>query len=371
MSESWPLFQSSLSSTPFSGTMAETSTATPAGELPQTPVANEMPGASGDRARAEKLKSSAALDTAIQTSSELLKHLNDMKWSKHPKSARWVRRQRLGLNGNKDTEPPEMMYRRFQAMSEVGRNLQTLLEEKRLLESPSPGEAAALDTKGREQEKAAAAAIERERRTATVSEIEKLQGHPMDPNVRAQFIEGGYGLDKAAGEQDPIKAATAAAELGAKAGDVSGDPTIPAPMRSFVGAGAKQGARVRAEKKSDDAAADATPVLGMFKNPGQLNTAMHQDFKDLLNTDGYFHMEKYETGDTLRPEGERRAWSKDEIKNARAAVATRYPGYEKYFPNFVEKGFTDAPVDIPAADQKDVTVQQKRAALKAKLAQAK
>jgi hypothetical protein len=193
----------------------------------------------------------------------------------------------------------------------------------------------------------------------------------MDPNVRAQFIEGGYGLDKAAGEQDPIKAATAAAELGAKAGDVSGDPTIPAPMRSFVGAGAKQGARVRAEKKSDDAAADATPVLGMFKNPGQLNTAMHQDFKDLLNTDGYFHMEKYETGDTLRPEGERRAWSKDEIKNARAAVATRYPGYEKYFPNFVEKGFTDAPVDIPAADQKDVTVQQKRAALKAKLAQAK
>jgi len=283
------MFQSAISSTPFSGTMAETSTETPAGTLPQTPVANEMPGASGDRARAEKLKSPAALDAAIKQFSDLLQWLDQRKWSRHPNSKNWQEKmakwQRLGLSGNEDREPPEMMYQRVKAMTDVAGKLQTLLEEKRILESPGPGEAAALDTKGREQEKAAAAAIERERRTATVSEIEKLQGHPMDPNVRAQFIEGGYGLDKAAGEQDPIKAATAAAELGAKAGDVSGDPTIPAPMRSFVGAGAKQGARVRAEKKESDADSKKYAGYPDLKSLRVALNATYDRYADTLKTE--------------------------------------------------------------------------------------
>jgi hypothetical protein len=123
-------------------------------------------------------------------------------------------------------------------------------------------------------------------------------------------------------------------------------------------------------------------VLGLFKNPAELNRAMHQDYRDALQQEGNYHWEKYKIPSPLGPqfstEGQRKAWSPEEIKNARAQVATRWTGYEKYFPNFVEKGFTDVPAApeakpgaAPSAQQGDVSVDSIRSRLREKLPKAK
>jgi len=367
MSESWPLFQSSLSSTPFSGTLADTSSPTPAGELPQVPQANEAPGPSGDRARAEKLKSSEALDAAIQQHSELLKHLNDMKWSKHPESDRWVRRQRLGLNGNKDTEPPEMMYQRFKAMSEVGRNLQTLLEEKRLLNQPSPEEAAM-------QEGIAKLTVhgievsDRKRKVDEANVTLRSMGLPeIPPDKALAFSENPTAniSEKGNGPEDAAKAIKAAQDIGQQA-TPEGITHLPLSMQGPAGDALKAAEKVRLEKKTSEA--DKTKVAG-YPDLKSLRNALNSAYDRHAET---LKTEEEGTGMVINPltfqreKGVviRKELTPEAATKARQMALDEFPGAE----NIPELKNYVAGKPVVAGEQKDVSVEDIRARLKAKAA---
>lgn len=371
----YPLFQSALSSAPFPGTMADTSTPTPAsGSQPlQSPyvfpneqeiVANE---AEYERQRRERLANWEQQAVALETQ---MRGLQNAKWSKHPDSNRWVRRQRLGLNGNKDAEPPEMMYQRFQAISHMQNQLNTIREQIRLESQPSPFETA----RQQEMGKAFAEKAEIEARLGLLNQFNEMlpEGQRLPPDSILNLAlnptagtKGRYGDV----EDDPIKRGTAAAGLGAAAGSAAADdPSIPEPLKNLVRLGAGQDAKVRQEKreKGDE---DNFPVLGLFKSPGEFLGKMHEQFRLNRDQEGFYHMEKYTAPGNIpgtTETRERKAFSKEEDKANRAAIASQYPGYEKFFPNFVEKGFTDVPNTSPADEgQKDVQTQATRAKIRA------
>jgi len=379
----YPLFQSAISSsTPFPGTYAETASPTPAGSKEQQPQesAYEAPSLENiqeDQRAYEADQKRKLADLSVSRAQLLRQRMmaQNMKWSKHPNSSRWVRRQALGLNGNKDVEPPEMMYKRMQHVERMTDQIHAIDEQIRLTSQLSPYTESRLKELGDLDAKE----VDVQRQMDFLNDVinpalVEMGKDPLDPDTvytlarnRTASPQGRYG------ENDPIKRGIDAAKLGAEAtAAAADDPSIPEPLRNIVRLGAKQKAIEDAKKDKENS--PDLPVLGLYKQPKDLYGAMHTDFKDMLNTDGYYHMEPYEVPSPMpgmpAQKRERKAWSKDEIKQARAAVATRYPGYEKYFPNFVEKGFTDIPNPSAAGDQKDLDIQALRARLKAQ-AQAK
>lgn len=322
--------------------MADTSTPTPMGQMTQAPQASEMPGDAGNRERLRKIQEDRTLIH------QQLKIIQQMKWTPTNK---WGEAVHVALNG-KNIEPADMMYKRFGAMNDLLQRDATLAEEERHLVTPNPI-----------TQQNVAEATDRGRRTSFVDSIDeqhKVLGLPPVPaEIRYQFIEKGISLNEAAakgGAGDEIKGLIDAANLGEKVGSAGVPPLdLKGKTGLAASAGAKNAEKVREDKTKEDNA--TLPVLGLFKKPGELLSAMHTDFRDTLNTDGYYHMEKYEAPGAvpgMTETRERKAWSKEETKNARAAVAARWPGYEKYFPNYIEKGFTDIPPIDPNQGGLDV-----------------
>ena len=291
----WPLFQSSLSSTPFSGTLADTSTETPAGALPQTPQANEAPGVSGNRARAEKLQSQDVLNSAIDQERSIMQHLEGLRWSNHPNSKNWNRRLGVSLNGNRDVEPPEMMYKRYEAIAMHGRNLQSLLEEQRLGNQLSPFEQAYLAETGKNigeqqqvvdrqrsfevvnariKEQKAAGLIPLDTHEFTPDEIAILSLNPT-ANVRGK--EGGV-----ASPEDLVKQATASAAAGRALGP-GGIDLLPSNQRPAARAGYKTG---RAETTAQEHAAAEQKRWAGFASLQQLRVAVDREHDNIAATLG-------------------------------------------------------------------------------------
>lgn len=341
----FPLFQSvEKDSTPFAGTMADTSTPTPMGtqpQVPEVPEANELPGNSGDRVRLEKIQQDRQL---------IANQLNTLKTMRWVNKNNWSRRFNLALTGQ-DMEPAQMMYKRYEAMEGLLRIDAQLAQEERILTEPSPVDQAA----GKE-------ARDRERRSQQMQFYETFasaNGIPLPPQwqlIKTNYIETSYGLKEAITKpEDEIKGLIDSAQLGEEVGE-EGVTQLGITGKKGIAAtyGARQDKKERDEKNADEG--DNFPVLGLFKKPNELFQALHKDYQDQLNVDGYFHMEKYDAPSDIpgvTKKLERRAWSPEDKKNARAAVAARWPGYEKYFPNFVDKGFTDpTPIDTPPVDPK-------------------
>ncbi len=361
----YPLFQNALKdSTPFGGTMADTSTPTPQGTqpqvqppLPQTPQANEMPGQSGDRVRLDKIQQDRAL---------LHEQMNYVATHRSTFKNPWHYAFELAISGK--TETPSAAYERLTMLNRMLTVDAGLAQEERLLNQPSPTQLAINDQ-----------AAGRERRAADMNFLDrfyKSRGlpNPVSQEIQMQYIEKGYSLNEASanqGEDDILKAIQAGVNIGQDAPEAV--PLIPEGTARKAGeAGAKESALARQRKATEDAKKKSDeerfPVGGLFKSPGELLTHMHTDYRDELNTEGNYHWEKYEVPDPIFPNRtqtkERKAWNADDKKQARAAVAAKYQGiYEPYFPNFVEKGFTDAPQLPP---QEDVDVQKIRKSLREK-----
>lgn len=355
MSESYPLFQSAISSAPFGGTMADTSTQTPAGALPQMPQATEAPGSSGNRERAKKIGQDIE---AIRAEAGRIQSL------KYVSKSHWGRRLEIAMNGG-DMEPPALMYKRFEAVSALRNQEAALLQEQRLLEQDSPFDRALAEGKGKD---AADALVRSERRR----QIEEVNAHlvaaklPEIPEATRLAFEWNQttNISKSADEQDPIKALTGAAGLGAATNaDFASDKLIPEPLRAAVRAGAKTAEKTRADKKKSD---DEKGKYAGFDTLTQLTSAVDKKFDDIKKEQGLEVQEKVIGKDPLTQmpvERSRTVLSKEGAAEARRRALAAYPGAEKFLPNYAEQASAQPTNDA----QKDLTPEQKRAALKAKL----
>lgn len=348
---SYPLFQNALrDSTPFSGTMADTSTPTPEGQQTQvsvTPQATESPGPSGNQERLRKISEDRGL---IQ---QQLRILSTMRYVS---ADHWKDAANLALTG-KDMEPAGMLYKRHEAMQGLLKMDAQFAQEERLLTTQSP-----------QQQVATNAATDRERRAAEMNFLDKFNSErglpPVPQEIQIQYIEKGNSLNEAvrkAGGSDEVKGLINAATLGSKVGpEGAGTLGLTGSQATAAAAGAKYGEKIRASKASG--ASGGLPVLGLFKAPNQLYSAMRQDFNQTVKQEQYLKLHKYKVPDSMNPtvmvDKERYIRHKDGDREARADVAARWPGYEKYFPNFVEKGFTDVPAVDPGQD--DVKTQRQQ-----------
>lgn len=277
----------------------------------------------------------------------------------------WQMAFQLALEGHNPVEPPSGAYARVGMMTKLLEADAQLAQEERLLAHPDPHQQMQIDK-----------AADRERRAAHMNFLDRYyqqvlkQPNPIPQENQILYIETGYGLVSGVerpGGEDEIKAKIAAANAGQEVGPEGvGTLGFKDPMfAAIAAAGAKHGEKVRTDKEK--AKEDTFPVLGQFDKPAGLFQAMMQDYRETVKGEPYTVFEPYKAKDPLTGldvDKQRKVGPDKELqKQARAEVATRWPGYEKYFPNFVEKGFTDAPQVNPA--QGDVSVEKKRAELKA------
>lgn len=349
MPGSYNTFQSALSSTPFPNTKADTTIPTPSGDLTQTPTPTpsptEMPGPSGDAERLRKIQADRSL---IQQQLQLVSQMRGTQVGPF----RWTQAFTLALNG-REKEPASATYRRYGMMSELLNADAALAQEERLLTQPSPTQQADMSD-----------AADRERRRGFVDHINELHrqaGLPEIPLENAyQFIEKGYSLDQAVvkgAADDEVKKMISQANLGQEVGPEGLKSTgLTGRAADVAMAGAVHGEKVRREQKAKD---ETLPVLGLFKTPGELLRAMNTDYQDGLRIQGNYHMEKTETLDPFGKPTERMAWTPEEKKSARAYAAARWDGYEKYFPNYIEKGASDVPTVNPEQQGVDVNAIRK------------
>lgn len=346
MGEPYPTFQAALSSTPFSGTKADTSTATPVGLLPQTQQPTEAPGLSGDRERLTKIQADRTL---IQQQLHIISENRFAPMRRNP----WQLALTTALNGKQ--EPADATYKRYGIMTDLLKADAQLAEEERLLTTPNP--TVQKDVSEGEGRKRRGAEME------WLAEFNRQRGLPQVPQeIQIQYKEKGYSLNEAAAKasgDDEIKRIIGAANAGQEVGP-EGVPSLglTGRMADVAMAGAKHGEKVRKEKAEEDSG--ALPVMGLFKKPGELFSAMQTDLNKTLEDEMYYTVKKTETLDPMGRPMERKFRNAAQLKAARADVASRWTGYEKYFPNFVEKGFTDVPAIEPAQGDVDVNAIRKK-----------
>jgi hypothetical protein len=346
----YPFFQKAISdSTPFSGTMADTSTPTPEGmatQTPQAPVATEAPGEAGNRERLRKIQADRGL---------IQQQLEFVAKARTTRTNPWSLAIHMALEGHIGKESAGETYHRYAIMNDLLKNDAQLAEEERLLTTPNP----AVQKTGDE-------AADRQRRAADMNFLDRFnreRGLPQVPQeIQIQYIEKGYSLNEAAakagkGGDDEIKGLISAANAGQEVGPEGVSALgLTGRMGDVAAAGAKHAEKVRQEEAERKAKEDsgALPVLGLFKKPSDLFAAMNTDLRTTLDDEMYYTIVKTETLDPMGKPMERKTRNAAQLKAARADVASRWPGYEKYFPNFVEKGFTDVPVVDPAQGDVDV-----------------
>ena len=380
----YPLFQSAISSsTPFPGTYAETASPTPAGSKEQQPQesAYEAPSLENiqeDQRAYEADQKRKLADLSVSRAQLLRQRMmaQNMKWSKHPNSSRWVRRQALGLNGNKDVEPPEMMYKRMQHVERMTDQIHAIDEQIRLTSQLSPYTESRLKELGDLDAKE----VDVQRQMDFLNDVinPALVGmgkDPLDPDTvytlarnRTASPQGRYGA-----VDDEVAKLTAAAKYGQEAGPGGVDLVKDGPLRLAAKAGANNAIRIRKEKGLESNPEDKFPVLGIFKSPGEMLRTMHSDFMANRKLDEYSEPDEIEVPSSMPNfppvKKQIRKYTKELDRMNRIEVASHYEGYEKYQPNYIEKGLLDVP-NTPSPDQKDVDVGATRARLKAQ-AQAK
>jgi hypothetical protein len=296
---------------------------------PETPEATEAPGRSGDQARIKKIQQDRAL------LGNVLQNLYDIrdKWRSSSVFTRWHNKALYG----RDVEPPDMMYKRHDAITDLLKTDAMLAEEERLLTMPSPT-----------AQSDASDAARREARAAQMNWLDKFnqqRGLPMVPQeIQLQYIEKGYGLDQAAakdGEDDIIKQLTGAAKFGQEVGAEAAAELAPDRdnLRKSAVAGAKYGAKVRAESK--DGGEEKGKYAG-FDTMAQLTSAVGAAEEDISET---LKEEVEENGYFINPmTGMREAGkvfnkrlTESGAKEARKRALATFPGAEKWLPNYINQ----------------------------------
>ena len=386
----YPLFQSALSSTPFSGTMADTSTPTPADGSQQ----QQAPYVSPEQSHADLLAKEEAdarqrqvtLQALGQQKQERLAEIarvKNLQWVGRPTS-KLARRQRTFLNGNdpRNLEPPEMMYQRLKILEQMHGDVQKIDDQIRMASQLSPYEEALRRNSGEEQAKTEYTQREIDYLNNVVNPaLQKIGKPPLDPDTIYEMARNRTASPKGRyGEVDPIKQLTDAARYGDTV-DKSGIALAPeGPLRLAAAAGHAQGERVRTEKATSKT--EKPPSLSAIYNIAA------RELDDVLRS--------------LPPSGIRKVMGKDilgqpdptatpidvpyhnaeDLKKARAEVARRMPFVVERIPGYVDAGGSALPgaqalEDAKAQEdsakaggqgQKGVTFEEKLAAAKAKIA---
>ena len=353
----YPLFQNALTSTPFSGTLADTSTPTPAGEVPQAPVATEMPGTAGNNERIRKIVES--LDLLEKT----FKQVAEAKPA--PSQVSWQRRLRLAMHGVSPDDDTGAMYLKAKVLGELSGRMKELEEELRLQSRPSPQEAQA-------QKEAA----DRERRAGEMNWYDRFRrSNTALPEIpihkQEQYIESGYGLgvDEHGGPEDLLKKITGPAKAGADFGKgIVG--LLPKEDQAAATVGAINAERERALRTKAEA---DDKKYGGYKTLAQLKSATQGDYDRILRNMPETGTEKKVFSDPI--DGPKLfdvpAHSEADAKEARRRVAAANPALLKWIPDYVEQGDAARSVEDAPPPQGDVSFEKKIAERKAKLAKAK
>ena len=400
MSESYPLFRSAIaSSTPFSGTMADTSTPTPADGSQQ----QSAPYVSPEQTQAELLAKEASdakvrqqtLQGLTQQKQQYvaeISRVSNLRWVGSPAKNKWIRRQRAFSNGNdpRIIEPAAMMYKRLEVIDQLHKDVQKIDDQIRMASALSPYEEAYRRNFGEEDAKLVADQRESDYLHNVVNpQLVKAGKPPLDEDTiytlarnRSASPQGRYA------EVDQAKQLTDWARYGDLV-DPSGVKLAPegAP-RTAAAAGHAQGESVRVEKKAN---ADKPPSLSAIYNIAareldDVLRSMPMSGKRMVMGKDIFNQP-----DPNAPQIEIPYHNEEDLKKARGEVDRRFPEISIRIPGYVEAGAAALPAaqaretatagaataaqgdptKAGGQGQKGITFEEKLAARKAKLAKAK
>ena len=362
MPETYPVFTSALSSTPFSGTMADTSTPTPAGSLPQVPEATELPGASGDMERAKKQV--ANID---QTVSQLDEAMRFLQQAHYYSGSKWQKRLALGLHGKSDIEPPALMYKRFQMLNDLASTRSQYMDEKRRLIEPGPYEKAMLEQSGKDAANHLQV-IERQRYLEGTNDIiRKAKAAGMIPPDTREFTPDMIAIlslnpqasanSSTGTPEDMAKRAGVLADVGRKLGPKGIQEVLPPDQQLAAMRGWETG---QVEGKAASATAEAEKKYLGFKGIAPLRTAINSAYDRISDT---LKEQQEVDGIVTDPLTMQRVPGKvmirvltpENSKKARQMALDEFPGSENVpeLKNYVSgKG-------APPTEQQDVTPAQK------------
>ncbi len=358
---SYPMFKGV--SNPFPGTMADTSTPTPAGQMPQAPQQQySSPIGPEDYGRFEAPAEQRPQAVTPNEQSQV----NDLAASRfkiHQEIDYWTNAQyydepnlwkRLGkLALEPGIEPAHLALKRQEKITDLYRQDSILAEQQRILQTPSGAESASIKEFD-----------DRERRKAEIFQLENLRRHmglpPEDPSRLLQFYETGQAIrypatgEGAAGDlslNDKKDIVDLAHQVPAT---TAGRASIGLPPGS-TGVPLVEQAQLQQRIKHDQDEADKVkekqnavfPVLGKWATPGELLAEMEKRTKQNLDDPGIegvrpplHSFEKYTVTNEFDQDVERsmRVSSPEQWKQAREMTAKEslFKGYEKYFPGYVD-----------------------------------
>ena len=366
----YPLFQSAISSsTPFPGTYAETASPTPAGSKEQQPQESAYEAPTQEDIQRDQASYEAnqkrELDHLSVQRAQLLRQrmmVQNMKWSKHPESSRWVRRQALGLNGNKDVEPPEMMYKRMQHIDRMTDQVKAIDEQIRLTSQLSPFTSARLAEAGKDEANQLDINVQLSRWNKVNEALPDDMKLPPD-TILALAQNPTASTSGRYGENDPIKALTAPAEAGYKYGKGIID-LLPKSGQPAGAVGANRADEDNARKASEKSKADK-PTYTAYQLFNMAGMAYRQILAAIPKTGDEEYMTTNLVGDPVKQT--RKVHNEDDMKKARVQVQMMMPPeFMEAFPTYVKEG-EGAPPTIDALKagdqgQKDVTAFEKEMA---------